>query len=275
MAESSGGGSLLKKGCLLGCGCVTVIGLAAVGGGAAYIVPMFGKFDNAVEKRKALVEKYGEQDEFTPALDGAVPADRLDTYLEVRRGLRPFCDRFDDTMGRIERISEREHDDDPSLREVLGVTRAAFGLAPLLGDYFDARNKALLDAGMGLGEYTYIHIVAAYAGRPPESGGLPELRDLNRRVRRAVIAMLRAQRDALAAAEAEDAEPSPARTALEAELVLLDKDRRRRPYQDGLPPPIVASLAGHEDAIEELRCPIATQFELARNRRRGISIQAD
>ena len=60
-----------------------------------------------------------------------------------------------------------------------------------------------------------------------------------------------------------------AREALANEIAAMEDDRRRLPWQDGLPATLAASLEPHRERLEATYDPVANAFELGRNRRRG------
>ena len=69
----------------------------------------------------------------------------------------------------------RELDSKPlgeRLKSVFQVMGSGVGMAQDIGHLFEARNQALLDKGMGIGEYTYIYILAYYSwlGHSPDDG---------------------------------------------------------------------------------------------------------
>ncbi len=199
-----------------------------------------------------------------------VTADRLERFLQVRRALDPLCSRFDNVIGRIEEIDNRE--ESPGIREIFGVMGGALGFPRLMTDYVGTRNQALLDAEMGLGEYTYIYVMAYCTG---PATGEDEQRSLNkalsRRVRRAMIGMVERQRALLAAQEA----GAEQLALLDGEIEALHSDDRRRPWQNGLPALIADSLQPEREELARLACPLASDFALGRTERHGLTIRGD
>src|SRR5262245_45288273 len=172
---------------------------------------------------------------------------------------------------------------------VFGIVKSAAGLGPAMGNLLQSRNQALLDAGMGMGEYTYIYVLAyhSWLGHPPGDGpegdkikvrpegepislhgeGLPD------RVRDEFLAIMRNQ---LASLDGEPPERQAARGPLAAEIAAMESDPDRLPWKDGLPAATVASLAPYRDRLEAAYNPVTNAFELSRARRKGRwSIEAD
>jgi len=59
------------------------------------------------------------------------------------------------------------------------------------------------------------------------------------------------------------------REALAQEIGVLESDRSRVPWQDGLPTAVRASFEPYRHRLDELYAPMVNPFELARNRRSG------
>jgi hypothetical protein len=263
-------------GWMVGCGLALLLALMVVGVGAYWLLNLYGEYDQVVGIRQELEGRFGAQDAFVPLPDGSVGAERVEIFLSIRDTLRGYCQRFQDTFGVFDRVEQMDQrDEDPSARELFGLLRSAMGTVPLLVEFFEARNRLLLEKGMGLGEYTYIYVLAyhswlGYAASEWPDG--PEQDGIFDRVHAALLKMLRAQR-----ARIDEASPEleGMATALENEIVALEVDPARVPWQDGLPPAIVDSLAPHRSRLNESFCRAAASFELARNRRRAIGIQLD
>ena len=62
---------------------------------------------------------------------------------------------------------------------------------------------------------------------------------------------------------------------LSKEIEALEAERKRRLWPEGLPSQIAAALEPYSVELEQLSCPWASEFELGRNRRRGMSIHSD
>jgi hypothetical protein len=131
-----------------------------------------------------------------------------------------------------------------------------------MGEFFRARNDALAEVDMGLGEYTYLY---ALSGR--------EDRSFSNRVQSDLRRMLDNQRTAIDALDEEAVVEF--RDLLDREIAALENDPQRLPWQEGLPPQIEASLAPYRDEIEALFCPDAFGLELMRNEKFGIGIRGD
>jgi hypothetical protein len=286
-------------GCGLGCGAILLVIVGLGVASTLFVRDTVEGFNEAVETRAQLDEQFGAVDEFTPAPDGAIAADRLETFLAIREATSPARDAIVAAFAEIPMSEEqaRELESAPffeKMRSIFGIVGSAAGLGGDLGDFFDARNRAMLDAGMGMGEYTYIYVVAYYSwlGHSPDdapenaqvgtdSGSVTIRRDdaiptglggiSSHRIRRDVIAILRSQLDALG----EDADPAW-RERLTDEIDTLEENAGRVPWRGEVPDSIAASLEPFRDRLEAAYDPMTNSFELLRNKRRGrFSIQAE
>jgi hypothetical protein len=163
----------------------------------------------------------------------------------------------------------------------LRAARAGTRIAPRTLDFSRARNEALLSAGMGFGEYTWIYWLTcdAWLGNPADAstlhdlmaerstsdgsvqvhfGGAMEPERVTWRLRRNITAMLRNLDEDLAA----DSEPSGLRELVTAELETLEADPARIPWEDGLPEPFTAGLEPYRDRFEASYSPATNPFEL-------------
>jgi hypothetical protein len=149
------------KGCGIGCGvAIGLIILLSVGGSIVMMKPFF----DAVEIRETLVERHGGVNDFTPWPDGGIPADRLDAFLHVRQALLDHCAKIRATDAGIEAMDRLDDQEKLGAREILGAfgeaSKSVFGMGTVMGRFFHARNAALLEVDMSLGEYTYIYALA-------------------------------------------------------------------------------------------------------------------
>lgn len=269
-------------GCGIGCG-VVLLGFIVL----AVMLGLFARdtmtgFDDAVEFRHQLEERYGRTAAFVPPLDGAVPAERIERFIAVRESSMPARDAagaaFEEISGSEGKLRELEQEGAwTKLRTVFGVVGSAVGLGAKLGDYFEARNRALVEHEMSLGEYAYLYSVIyhVWLRRDPEDGprfsrevqidGSGSLAQQSR-VRRDLRQMLRNQRDALAGRP--DADPAWVETLL-AQIEWLEEDPTRLPWQNGPPPQLTASLEPFREALAAGYRPATNPFELLENERGG------
>ncbi len=263
------------RGCLgktvIGCGAAVLLGIGAL---VVLTLAVMRPFSAAVDDRELLDEQYGTRADWVPSPDGSIAPDRMEAFLQVRRAVEPLCDEFTATEVQIASMQRFDDQEEVSrsevLREALATTRSAIGLGPLIGDLYAARNAALLEVGMGLGEYAWIYTLA-YHDRLGEVSD-PDTRlfggsQTDRRVLADIRGMLERQLSSV--------EDPDDRAALEAEIEAMRSDSERLPWADGLPPPIADSLAPFRQRLDDLYCDAAAPMELLTNTRRGLAVETE
>lgn len=266
MSETSG---QWFKGCAFGCGGLAVLIVLGIIGMS---VSMRTAFDDAHIDRIILEEQFGDHDGFTPAVDGAVPADRVSAFLAVRdalAGIHADVEGVDQEMGEFETIvDEDEPELGVTLPAVFRLTKSMMGLPWIFGEIERTRNRALVEAGMGLGEYTYIYVTAYHERMvsPDTRSNLFSASAANNRVRDNLRGMIERQLEAAKVALGEDDESV---VALAAELERLEADHRRIPWQDGLPVQVAASFTADRDHLDATYSAAAAEFDLLNSTIRG------
>lgn len=272
--------------CLIGCGvgCLVllIVGIALFAGGAVWFRGLTRDFADAAETREALEEEFGEPGDFTPAANGAIAAERMETFLAIRAATAESRAAVQHSFEVLPLSEDEAHELDEQgffekMGSVAGITSSAFGLAGRIGEFFVARNNAFAEQGMGLGEYGYIYVLAYYnwLGKSPQDGPAVDgdsSHDFERtysRVRRNLISNLENQLARVDAGGGVEAAPNDARRALEAEIQAMRDDRHRIPWEDGLPAPIEESLRPYREALDSSYDPATNPFELARMEQRG------
>lgn len=141
-------------GCGIGCGLMVII---AGGIGTCAYVSVKKIADGAEgmeEGFETLDAAYGGVGEFVPEADGAIRAERMEVFLDVREDLVAARSELG---GMLETLDE----DGPG--NVLDKIKAGMGFIPGIFRFTNERNQVLIDRGMGLGEYTHIYTVAYYS----------------------------------------------------------------------------------------------------------------
>lgn len=258
-------------GCGIGCAVVILLIAMLIGGGIWFAHGLKDRFENAASRGTELATRFGDAADWTPPVDGAVPPDRLAAFLAVRDSLQDSRARFAETFDAFRRVNDKQQP--RRFGDVMRAVRGGMAIAPLLGEFYDRRNSALNSVGMGMGEYSYIYALGYYGflGKDPEAGpeGLhyddqERDRDVRPRLHRLLLAQLRNQ---LAAASAAPAPGTAAwRDTLGAEIGRLERDGRRLPWADGLPPAIAAAFAPSRERLEATWGEASNVFELATTR---------
>jgi hypothetical protein len=267
---SKSGRPLLRI-CAIGCGLVFLLG-ALFAGGFTWSVLRVNR--EALARRESLDRQYPGPDRYTPPADGTIPEERMRRFLAVRRELAASCPSVAEHWRRMEAMNELAESEDSSPRELFGqVGRVARDFPRLpkdYGGYVAARNRALLQQGMGLGEYTWIYAVSyfgALGDRPARA--IPASKQPDPFRERVIPQLRQMMARRLAAARRGETQPDSL-AAWRAELDALARDGRRLPFQDGLPPELAASIEPFRAELEALACPEASELDLTRTVRRGL-----
>jgi hypothetical protein len=263
---------------LAGCGVGCLLFLFAIGGlgwmGYRWARTAAEVVEAAERAEDRLEEEYGPVRKFTPAA-GRVATDRVEAFLTVRELMAPQREALTESVETLAPAAEKG-----GAFGGLRAARAGIGMAPRLLEFARARNEALLEVGMGPGEYAWIYWLTyhAWLGHPVGESLLDDIMEersesdssmqmhidgmdvehLERRLRRDVEAMLRN----LEAATAADPEQAELREVVASELAALDEDSGRMPWAEGLPEDFVVGLDLYRDRLEASYSPATNPFEL-------------
>lgn len=265
--------SKVKKGCGIGCALAVLACAALVGSGMWFARQMGQDFAVVEQTERALVAAHGAPGTWAP--EDLVPSpDRVAAFVQVRRGTAEWRGNLERTVAQWLKLDQDAGN--PLTRAVRGL-RAVGQSAPVYGGFWAARNKALLEAGMGPDEYAWMYhlVYHGWLGYDPGAGledsdmdpatlgavlggrGLSEGRSVvdgvAGRGRRNLIMPL------LEAATAGSAEQERWRSE---ELARLAADPGRWPWRTDLPPEIAAAFAPHESELAAGWSPATNPMEL-------------
>jgi len=259
----------------LGCGTVGILLLIAL------TVPAFW-FGQTVWKAKqveqAVNDALGEAPAFVPAPDGVVQAKRIEAFLRVRERVFESCSEFQTHLAEVIRLEELENDPDISKKEVLrqgfGGLKQVFRSGPVFLRFMEARNRALLEEKMGLGEYMYIYVLAYREQlQREEFSRFAQFEEayVGGRARRELAQILRNQQGAL---ETGEMSPHQAKLAagLERQLAEMAKDEKPLPWEKELPQGIAEAFEPYATSLEALYCSGLAKVELSQ-KNKGLDFQ--
>ena len=233
---------------------------------------------DAKRLEQALIDRYDWANNYTPAIDGHIPSQRLEQFVRVRQAVQSHCHDYQAILDSIARLDDLESDQDTTAQETASTGmdsfKSAFSAGPKMIEFSNARNQALLDAGMGLGEYMYIYLTAYGQNLTSESAspysGMEEAR-LSLRARNEFTRILKNQ---LTALETSGRQSSHAELAdgLRQEIEALETGAHSSPWPEG---PIGAareSLAPYQQQLDELYCSGLVKLELLQ-KNRGLQFE--
>lgn len=270
--------SKVLTGCGIGCLIVIVFAVGVSFMGYRWVKDATEAVEEAGRIEHELEETYGQARAFVPARGPGVPPDRMEVFLAVRESLTEQRDELGAAVAGLASAGRGG-----GVASGLRAARAGVSLAPLALGFSNARNRSLLDAGMGVGEYTWIYWLTyhAWLGHPATDSDLHEIMNgdtgadrsvqihidggmeperITWRLRRDIRAMLRNLEQELA--EADDPDHGDVLRALAAELAELDADPGRIPWQDGLPEVFAAGLEAYRERLEATYSSAVNPFEL-------------
>jgi hypothetical protein len=290
------------KGCGCGCGLFVVL-LGLLGwGGYVLIRGVVGEAEKIDAVMDRVHEEHGRLSDFRPEPDGTIPPERVEAFLRVRELMATTRAETDHVFNLL---SSEESEDATEVPGILGQVlawgmgilkiEAGTSLVPQLIDFVAARSEALLEAGIGPGEYLYIYSIAFYTGlgKSPADGpafrllfddedgnqgrrGAGDEFDVREGRREAVLttlngALLPMLRRQLAALDESGRlrESNPWRQQLVAEIAAMEEDPFRIPWRDGLPPAIEASLEPYRPRLEASYSPMCNPLEVLAGVRDG------
>jgi hypothetical protein len=282
-ASVAGTGRKWLIGCGIGCGVALVIALLLAGGGYLLIRDVAHRAEDIEASQDELIARYGAIEDYAPPLDGHLPAERIEAFLDVREQSAPARRKM------VARLEVLDQDSTRGPLKLLTKIPAGLGLIPDVIAYLDARNEALLASEMGLGEYLYVYTTGFFGAlsRPPGAGpsfiltsdgdddGPPwrhrppgtvtreRAAQVGQYLNRHFLPVLRRQADEVAA-ELDDASADIASTwldTLRSEIARLEDRPHRWPWQDGLPERIAASFAPFTEQLAESWSPLANPVE--------------
>jgi hypothetical protein len=281
----AGAGRKWAIGCGIGCGLMVII-LGGVGTCSFFAFKDLQREAEGLDEGFAeLHASYGEADEYTPSPDGTIAPARVETFLAARDSMAAARARTSDMLATLDAGGNW-----------IAKAKAGLELVPALMGFIAERNRVLLDAGMGVGEYQYIYTLAYYGLLAKSPGDGPsfvladdeheddggnvrmtwsaggdeeEVRERRaRKVRRYVhdlqLAILENQLAAFAATLPAGADPAgdPWGGQLVAEVAAMRAESLRFAWEEGLPAPLRDSLAPYRGRLEALYDPMTAIIEV-------------
>ena len=268
------------QGCGVGCGVLLLVGVGSCIVGTLFLKHTFRGIEKANASHGALVAEMGHVDAYVPPPDGSPPPDRIELFVAVREEVAGDRARVDKAIAGL-RIPELGEEGAVIGKIKLGL-EALGDLIDGIGTYLQARDRALLERRMGLGEYVYIYTLTYYSWLGHTPGEAPEVRQdpdgvrvgvfdedsgvfseqaVRRRYRRYILPMTGAQL-ASVEQEAEAGDGEAWRSRLEREVQRLEVDPGRVLWQDSLPAAIEDSLQPFRERLEAAYTPSTNPFEL-------------
>lgn len=270
-------------GCGIGCGVIILILIALGITGYMFFKNIADEFKDYDALMTTLTERHGSIKEFTPHPDGTISPERLEAFLAVREAFGPVREKLETSFKTLQDRVGQSEIEVKKPKNIFQMIKTGVGLIPQVAEFMKSRNQALLDAGMGMGEYYYIYSISYYSWLRylPEDGPdfeivgpddersswdqeevLEERRDTTlRRLHRMLLPMLYNQLEKLSTSDSIDI-PDEWAESLKAEIEDMEADRFRLPWQDGLPSVIESSLKPFQYQLEQSYNKMTNPLEL-------------
>ncbi|MBU8870057.1 MAG: hypothetical protein KOO60_04170 [Gemmatimonadales bacterium] len=270
----AGTGKKWLIGCGAGCGVSILLSILLSVGGALFMTRPMNK---AVNAQKELAAEFGAREDFTPP--PRLTPQRIKAFLAVRQELMGSCSQFEGFVSDFQAMEELDSGEgDPQIGEVMGgvkgVMGAVFGLVSALGEVTRVRNQALHEHGMGMGEYTWIYILAfnSYLEKEPNTG-IDSRNGHGYRGKKLRLMSTLMENHAVALEKAGN--PEAAR-------IWRDEIGRLKRVDEGvpfsgirLPDGLAESFAPFRKYLEKYYCPAMAEFDLDLIEKKGMSFHAD
>ncbi len=257
-------------------GCAGILVVSALIGGVGYLFvrDVIQRADEMARLQEEVQSEHGGIDDYVPAVDGSIPADRMRAFLHVREYSAAVRDRlassFDNIAADLDNVQQGG-----GFLSVVRLFGRGVDVVPHFTEFYTARCQALLEARMGIGEYSYIYSTAYYSflAKPLEDGpGVLLVRDgghsdqvpaeevparrrglILKRIHSVVVHSLENGRSAAR---------GPWQALAGRELSLLRAHPERIPWEDGLPAALTRSLEPFRAELEGQYLPLTNPLEL-------------
>jgi hypothetical protein len=218
-------------------------------------------------------DRFGWLTDYTPPLDGHLTPGRVEAFIQVREAVQRNCRIFQGILEDIIAVESVEADEKMTAGEKaskgMDSFKSMFSAAPAFLEFMDARNAALLEVGMGLGEYVYIYLASYGPQLSRETGSVYADMDeayLSQRARSEFAMILENQVAALTAAGQESSNPDLI-SDLRMQIANMEKASKAPPWPNGPGGTLGESLAPFREQIDALYCSGIVKTELLQKNR--------
>lgn len=282
MAERS---SKIATGCGIGCGVVAIIIIVVGVLVYNYVKDTVQNVEQIEEISKTLTEKFGREEDFVPVFEQPKFEERLNLFLNLRDTLNVRSTKFYENFSElVDTISGEKKD--KNFWESIGLINTGISVVPEMIKYYSNRNTLLLDYGMSLGEYYFYYIVSYFSYLKKSPGDGPPIKifeddhaqqdgvtlDLEVKDEKAedVIAMRNfdlAQKVNYLFKNflnnyIQSSADSEFSQLVKSEYEILNQDRTRIPWEEGLPETLVSIMEEVKEKIESTYVAVINPIEL-------------
>jgi hypothetical protein len=259
-----------RKGCLP----IFLIVAFTVASGIYFVT---AKVRDAKQVEQVLIDRFDWADKYTPPIDGSITPQRLESFIRVREAVQTHCVDYQAILADVIELESLEENQeisagDKASRGIEGI-KSLFSAGPKMMKFSVARNKALLEENMGLGEYLYIYLTAYGEQLANESVSAYAKMDeayVSRRARKEFTKILANQVTALEASGKLSSDGNLI-TQLREEIEALSDGSRTSPWPNGPVGKARESFAPFQAQLSELYCSGIVKIELLQ-KNRGLQL---
>lgn len=222
---------------------------------------------------QTLIDRFDWADNYTPAIDGYIDAQRIEAFIRVREAVQPGCADYQGVLSSIGELEKLDTDQEKPASEAastgLQALKSAFSAGPKMLKFSTTRNQALLAADMGLGEYLYIYLTTygeQLANESSSEFSTTEEAYISDRSREEYTQILTNQLQALQASELKASNPN-LETELQVEIAALKDGSHPSPWPNGPVGKARESLAPYQQQLSGLYCSGVVKIELLQKNR--------
>ncbi|MCO6473124.1 MAG: hypothetical protein J5I57_05295 [Melioribacteraceae bacterium] len=282
MAERS---SKIATGCGIGCGVVAIIIIVVGVLVYNYVKDTVQNVEQIEEISKTLTEKFGREEDFVPVFEQPKFEERLNLFLNLRDTLNVRSTKFYENFSElVDTISGEKKD--KNFWESIGLINTGISVVPEMIKYYSNRNTLLLDYGMSLGEYYFYYIVSYFSYLKKSPGDGPPIKifeddhaqqdgvNLDLEVKDEKAEDVIAMRNFDLAQKVnylfknflnnyiQSSADSEFSQLVKSEYELLNQERTRIPWEEGLPETLVSIMEEVKEKIESTYVAVINPIEL-------------
>ncbi|MDD3556949.1 MAG: hypothetical protein PHW27_00075 [Melioribacteraceae bacterium] len=282
MAERS---SKIATGCGIGCGVVAIIIIVVGVLVYNYVKDTVQNVEQIEEISKTLTEKFGREEDFVPVFEQPKFEERLNLFLNLRDTLNIRSTKFYENFSElVDTISGEKKD--KNFWESIGLINTGISVVPEMIKYYSNRNTLLLDYGMSLGEYYFYYIVSYFSYLKKSPGDGPPIKifeddhaqqdgvNLDLEVKDEKAEDVIAMRNFDLAQKVnylfknflnnyiQSSADSEFSQLVKSEYEILNQDRTRIPWEEGLPETLVSIMEEVKEKIESTYVAVINPIEL-------------
>lgn len=282
MAERS---SKIATGCGIGCGVVAIIIIVVGVLVYNYVKDTVQNVEQIEEISKTLTEKFGREEDFVPVFEQPKFEERLNLFLNLRDTLNVRSTKFYENFSElVDTISGEKKD--KNFWESIGLINTGISVVPEMIKYYSNRNTLLLDYGMSLGEYYFYYIVSYFSYLKKSPGDGPPIKifeddhaqqdgvNLDLEVKDEKAEDVIAMRNFDLAQKVnylfknflnnyiQSSADSEFSQLVKSEYEILNQDRTRIPWEEGLPETLVSIMEEVKEKIESTYVAVINPIEL-------------